>query len=146
MVNNYNYGTTVLEDILKHIGINLQGADYLISKTQDTSVMKHYWGNFWPPRVMLSTDVAKSLQMASRFWYKSTAPVWKFQTLPHWHLSPSGKHLLTRPRGGALPARALQFRTLLHWAHWTVFSESWTFCRSVWPKSHLQLYTWLNNH
>lgn len=53
MVNNYNYGTTVLEDILKHIGINLQGADYLISKTQDTSVMKHYWGNFWPPRVTL---------------------------------------------------------------------------------------------
>lgn len=34
MVNNYNYGTTVLEDILKHIGINFQGADYLISKTQ----------------------------------------------------------------------------------------------------------------
>jgi len=34
MVNNYNYGTTVPEDILKHIGVHFQGADYLISKTQ----------------------------------------------------------------------------------------------------------------
>lgn len=31
MVNNYNYGTTVREDILKHIGISFQGADYLIN-------------------------------------------------------------------------------------------------------------------
>lgn len=39
MVNNYNYGTTVLEDILKHIGITFQGADSLISKTQT----HQYW-------------------------------------------------------------------------------------------------------
>lgn len=65
MVNNYNYGTTVLEDILKHIGINFQGADYLISKTQTHQQ--------WNTReavehqsVTLSTALAKSAAAETR--------------------------------------------------------------------------------
>lgn len=148
MVNNYNYGTTVLEDILKHIGISFQGADYLISKTQTHQQ--------WNTGRLLNTN-------CYAFHCFSKILVNGLQLLKHIHCSPQAlnSHLTQLFTPGKIPSAYATRKSSVNAAAFCIMphslkcsicntpeqkcSESWAFCSSVWHKSRLQLCTWLNS-
>lgn len=112
--------------------------------------MKHCWGNFWTPCVMLSFDLVKSLQMAACFWYKS---VWKVLNSPLMLTSfttwKAPSDCTTRKNAVCKCLRVSHnaaFNSSLYNTLKQKYSESWTFCSFVLHTSCLQLYMWLNNY